>query len=156
MTLDTKKIMFIGPVGVGKTTLTQRLKGLDITYYKTQAIEFHDSVIDTPGEFLQHRRFYNALTVTSAEAEVIGLLTSAIATINTFPQGFASLFNKPVIGIITKIDLVTEPSILERPRKQLYLAGAKEIFEVSSTENTGVDMLQAYLSKDDKIGEDKL
>ena len=27
-----KKIMFVGSVGVGKTTLTQRLKGLDIEY----------------------------------------------------------------------------------------------------------------------------
>lgn len=38
MGLELKKIMFVGPVGVGKTTLTQRLKGLDITYFKTQAI----------------------------------------------------------------------------------------------------------------------
>ena len=29
-----KKIMFVGSVGVGKTTLTQRLKGLDIEYFK--------------------------------------------------------------------------------------------------------------------------
>jgi len=48
-----RKIMFVGSVGVGKTTLTQRLKGLDIQYYKTQAVQFHDSIIDTPGEFLQ-------------------------------------------------------------------------------------------------------
>ena len=34
-----KKIMFVGSVGVGKTTLTQRLKGLDIEYFKTQAVQ---------------------------------------------------------------------------------------------------------------------
>jgi len=28
---NMKKIMFVGPVGVGKTTLTQRLKGLELS-----------------------------------------------------------------------------------------------------------------------------
>ena len=66
---NMKKIMFVGPVGVGKTTLTQRLKGLELSYFKTQAIEFYDAIIDTPGEFLQHRKYYNALNVTATEAE---------------------------------------------------------------------------------------
>ena len=102
---DMKKIMFVGPVGVGKTTLTQRLKGLELTYYKTQAVEFHDTIIDTPGEFLQHRRYYNALNVTGADADVIGLLVAASNQMQTFPQGFSSLFNQEVIGIVTKIDM---------------------------------------------------
>ena len=111
--------MFVGSVGVGKTTLTQRLKGLDIQYYKTQAVQFHDSIIDTPGEFLQHRRYYNALTVTAAEAEIIGLLIAANSTMQTFPQGFSSLFTQDVIGIISKIDLVDSEEQLEFARKQL-------------------------------------
>ncbi len=140
--------MLVGPVGVGKTTLTQRLKGIDISYFKTQAILFYDSIIDTPGEFLQHRRYYNALSVTAAEAEVIGLLASATATMQTFPQGFSSLFNKPVIGIITKVDLVTDPSGLEKARAQLRAAGAKEIFEVFLEDNTGIEAIQNYLTKE--------
>lgn len=148
MGLESKKIMFVGPVGVGKTTLTQRLKGLDINYFKTQAIQFYDSIIDTPGEFLQYRRYYNALSVTAAEAEVIGLLASATATMQTFPQGFSSLFNKPVIGIITKVDLVTDSSSLEKARAQLRAAGAKEIFEVSLTDNQGIDEIRHYLTKE--------
>ena len=46
-----KKIMFVGSVGVGKTTLTQRLKGLDIEYFKTQAVQFHDSILIRQGNF---------------------------------------------------------------------------------------------------------
>lgn len=149
MEAPTRKIMFVGPVGVGKTTLTQRLKGLDVNYFKTQAIEFYDSIIDTPGEFLQHRRYYNALSVTGAEAEVIGLLASATATMQTFPQGFSSLFNKPVIGIITKVDLVTDPSTLEKARTQLKAAGAQVIFEVSLTDHEGIDAIQDYLRKEE-------
>lgn len=140
-----KKIMFIGPVSVGKTTLTQRLKGMEINYYKTQAVQFYDSIIDTPGEFLQHRKYYNALTVTAVESDVIGLLVSATDKMHTFPQGFSSLFTKPVIGIITKIDLVTDDSLIANARQQLLAAGASQIFEVSSTENKGVDRLQEYL-----------
>ena len=74
--------------------LADELKGLDIEYFKTQAVQFHDSIIDTPGEFLQHRRYYNALTVTAAEAEIIGLLIAGNSTMQTFPQGFSSLFTK--------------------------------------------------------------
>lgn len=145
---NMKKIMFVGPVGVGKTTLTQRLKGLELTYYKTQAVEFHDTIIDTPGEFLQHRRYYNALNVTGADADVIGLLVAASNQMQTFPQGFSSLFNQEVIGIVTKIDMADKEEQIEKARRQLKAAGAKEIFEISATENEGIDRLQAYLEAD--------
>ena len=145
---DMKKIMFVGPVGVGKTTLTQRLKGLELTYYKTQAVEFHDTIIDTPGEFLQHRRYYKALNVTGADADVIGLLVAASNQMQTFPQGFSSLFNQEVIGIVTKIDMADKEEQIEKARRQLKAAGAKEIFEISATENEGIDRLQAYLEAD--------
>lgn len=143
-----KKIMFVGPIGVGKTTLTQRLKGMDITYYKTQAVQYHDTIIDTPGEFLQHRKFYNALMVTSVEAEVIGLLISATEKVQLFPQGFSSLFNQQTIGIITKIDLAKSPEDIAIARKQLKDAGVKKIFEISSVENQGIDQLEKFLSEE--------
>lgn len=145
---NMKKIMFVGPVGVGKTTLTQRLKGLELSYFKTQAIEFYDAIIDTPGEFLQHRKYYNALNVTATEADVIGLLVATSNQMQTFPQGFSSLFNKEVIGIVTKIDMAEQPEQIEKARRQLKAAGAKEIFEISATENEGIDRLQAYLEAD--------
>ncbi|MBP2621341.1 EutP/PduV family microcompartment system protein [Streptococcus panodentis] len=144
-----KKIMFVGPVGVGKTTLTQRLKGLELNYYKTQAIQFYDAIIDTPGEFLQHRKYYNALSVTATEADVIGLLVEASNQMHTFPQGFSSLFNQEVIGIVTKIDLAESEAALEKARQQLRAAGASQIFEISSTQNQGVEQLKKYLTADD-------
>lgn len=143
-----KKIMFVGPVGVGKTTLTQRLKGMTVTYHKTQAMHFHDTIIDTPGEFLQHRQYYNALTVTAAEVDVIGLLASAVDAMHSFPQGFASLFTKPVIGIVTKVDLSPHAEAVERARRQLRDAGASRVFDIGLDDNDGLDALQAYLSGD--------
>lgn len=144
---SVKKIMFVGSIGVGKTTLTQRLQGEAVAYAKTQAIQFHDFIIDTPGEFVQHRRFYNALTVTSAEVDVIGLLLSAQESSQIFTQGFAALFNKPVIGILTKMDLVTDESQIAYTTKQLKEAGVKEIFKVSALDDNGINELRAYLNE---------
>ncbi|MBP2100631.1 EutP/PduV family microcompartment system protein [Enterococcus rivorum] len=141
-----KKAIFIGSVGCGKTTLSQKLKGEEIYYNKTQAIEFHDKVIDTPGEFIQHRNYYSALLTTAVDAQVIVLMASAVERKQTFSPLFASAFAKPCIGIITKIDLATAEEI-ERTRKQLELAGAKKFFMISSTENQGIDELISYLEE---------
>ena len=46
-----RKIMFIGRTGAGKTTLTQALKGEDITYQKTQDVQHFNAIKDTPGEY---------------------------------------------------------------------------------------------------------
>ena len=43
------KIMFMGPIQSGKTTLIQAINGESIRYVKTQAIEFDGMAIDTPG-----------------------------------------------------------------------------------------------------------
>jgi len=43
--------MLFGRVGAGKTTLTQALRGEEIKYYKTQYVNYLDTVIDTPGEY---------------------------------------------------------------------------------------------------------
>lgn len=55
----------MGAIGCGKTTLCQALRGEAIVYDKTQAVEFHPEMIDTPGEFILHRQYYAALTVTA-------------------------------------------------------------------------------------------
>ena len=52
-----KKIILIGRVAAGKTTLTQALRGEEIHYYKTQYINYLDSVIDTPGEKIEYGSF---------------------------------------------------------------------------------------------------
>jgi ethanolamine utilization protein EutP len=57
-----RSILLVGSVGVGKTTLKQRLRGEDLEYAKTQALEVHDGVIDTPGEFLESRFYKHSLS----------------------------------------------------------------------------------------------
>ena len=47
--------MLFGRVAAGKTTLTQALRGEEIKYYKTQYVNYLDTVIDTPGEYTERR-----------------------------------------------------------------------------------------------------
>lgn len=140
-----KKIMFVGPIGVGKTTLTQRIEGVEIIYAKTQTVQFHDDIIDTPGEFVQHRLMYNALLVTAAEADILGFLISAKEKEQMFPPGFASLFNKPAIGIITKMDLIDETDDIEFIENQLIMTGASPVFKVGINNDEGIKDLLNYL-----------
>ena len=68
-----KKIIFMGRSECGKTTLTQALKGKEITYHKTQYINNFDVIIDTPGEYLQTHTLGHALALYTYEAQVVGL-----------------------------------------------------------------------------------
>lgn len=144
-----KKIMFVGAVGTGKTTLTQRLEGHEIVYSKTQAIESSRFIVDTPGEFIQRRQFYSALQVTSSSVDYIGLLQSVDESFNTFPPAFASMFSKPVIGVVTKIDKANSEEEVSRAAHALKNAGAREIFNVSSYDDKGIEELLKFLGKEE-------
>lgn len=145
-----KKIMFIGSVGCGKTTLCQRIVGKELEYNKTQAVEFYPQMIDTPGEFIQHRRFHNALQMMAIEAEVIGLVSDCTEEEQIFSPNFAQSFVKPSIGIITKIDSCTDEKQVKEAERRLELAGVEKIFKVSALEDFGVDELTEYLSEKPK------
>ena len=122
------KIMLIGPSAAGKTTLIQRLIDEEIKYDKTQAVEYIGNFIDTPGEYMQQRGYWGSLTITSHDADIIGLV-----------QDSSSEFEKPVVGVITKID--KDDSNPKQARSYLELAGCTTIFEVSSYTGEGVEAL---------------
>lgn len=143
-----KKIMLIGPIGVGKTSLTQRLHGLDLAYQKTQVVQFHEDIIDTPGEFLQHRQYYHALNVTAMQADVIGLMLDASKGEQFFPQGFSNLFTKEMVGLITKMDLIEEGQSMDWAYCQLQEAGCQRIFELSAVDDRGLSDLLEFLQED--------
>ena len=66
-----KRIMLIGQSQCGKTSLVQRLQGDPMAYHKTQALDYCDYAIDTPGEYLENRGLYSALITTSCDADVV-------------------------------------------------------------------------------------
>lgn len=147
-----KKIMMIGKIGCGKTTLSQRLLGEDIHYQKTQAIQVvGDDIVDTPGEYLELKQYYNALTVTAVDTDVILLLFSATDEQNAFSPRMSSMFGgKPIIGVITKMDICKNSELVESGREILMMAGAWEIVEVGFGDDAGIDRL---LDRIEHIGE---
>lgn len=139
-----KKIIIIGSIGSGKTTLIQSLKKINTKYKKTQALEYYGNIIDTPGEYLENRRYYNALTIASYDCDEIALIQDSSNKRCVFPPNFASIFTKPVIGIVTKID--KEDIYIDNSIKCLKLAGAQKIFKVSSKEDIGIKDIQNYIN----------
>lgn len=142
-----KKILLVGAVGTGKTTLMQNLQGRELSYRKTQGIEKYLTITDTPGEFTQRRRFYHALQVSSLEVDLVCLLQSVNQEVNAYPPGFTSLFTRPSVGIITKIDLAPSETSVDQAESALKASGVSKIFKVSALTNQGIDQLKNYLKE---------
>lgn len=141
-----KKIMLIGETGCGKTSLTQALNNERVEYKKTQALEFNNLVIDTPGEYIENRNYYNAIIASSVDADVIALIQPCNKELSIFPPAFGSIFAKPVIGIISKIDLCEKEEDLIASEKYLKESGAEVVFQISSTKNIGIENIKKYLN----------
>lgn len=142
-----KKIILIGRVAAGKTTLTQALRGEQIHYYKTQYINYLDTVIDTPGEYTELRQTSGALALYAYEADVVGLVLSANEPYSIFSPCITSLVNREVIGIVSGID--KPDANVERVTRWLQLAGCKKIFPVSAITGEGLDKIIEFLEEDD-------
>ena len=140
--------MLIGRVAAGKTTLTQALRGEEIKYYKTQYVYYHDTVIDTPGEYTERRETSGALALYAYEADVVGLVLSANEPYSIFSPCLTSMVNREVIGIISGID--KPDANVERVTRWLKLAGCKKIFPVCAITGQGLRELIEYLETDEE------
>lgn len=139
-----KKVMLIGRTGCGKTTLTQKLNKEEIRYKKTQAVSYKNTIIDTPGEYVENKMYYKSLLVLSTEAKIIILVQSAIDETTLFPPKFATMFpKKEVIGLVTKIDL--ENANIERSKKILLEAGTTEVFMIGLNDEEGLEAIKKRL-----------
>ena len=147
-----RKMMLVGRSESGKTTLTQALRGENLHYHKTQYINYHDVIIDTPGEYAQTKGLGRALALYSYEADVVGLLMSSTESYSLYPPCVTAAANREVIGIITKCD--HENANIPQAENWLRLAGCEKIFPISSYTGEGIDELLEYLSHDiEKIPE---
>lgn len=142
----TKRIMLVGGVGAGKTTFCQALYGMAQNYRKTQSVQVVNSTIDTPGEYLENRTLYRALTVTAADADIIVLVQDCTDERYCFPPGFTGMFGKPVIGVVTKCDLATGEHMLCLAEEKLRLAGCLTVFRISSKSLAGIETVKTHLA----------
>ena len=139
-----KKLMLIGRVAAGKTTLTQALRGEEIKYFKTQYVNYLDTVIDTPGEYTERRETSGALALYAYEADVVGLVLSATDEYSIFPPACAPVANRPVVGVVTQCDKAdARPDVAAM---RLWLSGCERIFLTSATDRRGIDELLEYLN----------
>lgn len=142
-----KKIMLIGRSGAGKTTICQFLNNEKLSYHKTQNVQIvGKNMIDTPGEYTERRFRYGSLQVTSTDADIVVFVKDATETGSMFAPGFASMFGKPTVGIITKKDLADE-QMIKKARNFLRQAGVTESFAVSAITGKGFNELISYIEK---------
>ncbi|MBS5958214.1 MULTISPECIES: EutP/PduV family microcompartment system protein [Clostridia] len=142
-----KKLFLCGRSEAGKTSLTQALKGEPVVYHKTQYVNHWDITIDTPGEYVENKNLaLQGLCCFTYESDVIGLLCSANEPFNLFPPGVSNACNRPVIGIITKIDC--KDAKVPMVRQWLEEAGCEKIFPVSSITGEGMDDLLSFLKEE--------
>ena len=138
------KVMMVGAVSCGKTTLCQRMNNDILRYRKTQTVVVNGTNIDTPGEYLEMRRMQKALIVTAADADIILFLQDATQNCSWYGPNMTSMFHCPVIGVVTKTDIATDQQI-RNASELLRLSGTEIIFEVSSVTGEGIDELVEYL-----------
>lgn len=141
-----KKVILIGRSGAGKTSLLQALRGDQLHYQKTQAVEIIDGILDTPGEYMENRALYRGLMVTAADADVVAFVQDCLDMQTVFPPSFSTAFAKPCVGLITKIDLGNDKCI-ERAETDLQMAGCQRIIRTSSKEQKGIQEFLEYLNE---------
>ncbi|MCB1690141.1 MAG: hypothetical protein KDI33_16715 [Halioglobus sp.] len=136
----------MGAVSSGKTALAQALLGLTGDILKTQAAEFHhNNVIDTPGEFVGRRNYYNALLATIVDVPTILYVQAANTTFFAMPAGLLSVYpDKRIVGVITKIDL--PDADIDAACQVLQDNGiAEPYFATSAKTGFGLPTLRRYL-----------
>ena len=141
-----KKIFLMGRSEAGKTSLTQALKGEELHYIKTQYTNTEDDTIDSPGEYAESKHFSVGLACFSFEADVIAMVQAADEPFNLFGPGGHSFIQRPLIGIITKVD--SPYANIPMVRQWMENAGCERIFEVNNVTREGIRELLEYLEDD--------
>jgi ethanolamine utilization protein EutP len=125
--------------------LSQALSDRKLEYRKTQTVEVIGDIIDTPGEYLERKPFFKALTVTAMDCDCVAILLDVTDAQISIPPLIAAIFGREVIGVVTKVDLAENEQQLRYAGDNLRMAGCFNIFYVSSKTGEGIDKLKAYL-----------
>ncbi|WP_273484132.1 EutP/PduV family microcompartment system protein [Desulforamulus ruminis] len=139
-----KRIMVVGPGQSGKSTLIDVLNDCAGPLRKTQDVIYGQRTIDTPSSYIENPFMYKYLIAIAQTASHVLLLVDQSRPVEVYPPGFAKSFNRPVIGVINKIDLAPENARL--CMQQLKRAGVLEpYFRISLKDHEGVKALKDYL-----------
>ena len=139
-----KRVMVIGPSRCGKTTLVRALEEDGRPLRRTPDLIYGKRTMDCPGSYVENADMYKHLIAASQDASHVLILVDQSRPIDIYSPNFARVFTKPVIGVITKVDLMPENE--ESCLRQMRLIGVEEpIFRVSVPEGIGIEALKQYL-----------
>ncbi|MCR2044912.1 EutP/PduV family microcompartment system protein [Anaerosalibacter massiliensis] len=139
-----KRIMVIGPTNCGKTTLVNALNDYNGPLRKTQDIIYGKNTIDVPGSYVENTWMYKHLIATAQDASHILILVDQSKCVDVYSPGFAKAFKCPVIGVITKVDLMAENEDL--CIQQLKKIGISEpYYKISVPSEIGIKTLKEHL-----------
>lgn len=139
-----KRIMIIGPTNCGKTTLANALNDYRGPLRKTQDIIYGKNTIDVPGSYIENTWMYKHIIAAAQDASHVLMLIDQSRCVNVYSPGFAKAFRCPVVGVITKVDLMAENE--EFCFKQLKQIGIVEpYYKISVPSRIGIDALKEYL-----------
>lgn len=135
------RVMIIGSIGAGKTTLTNALLNKSLDAWKTQSLHYDEWIVDTPGEYLENPMHYRNIMATSLEVTHVFYIQDATNEKLSFPPGFSSAFSKLAIGVITKAD--DEQANIENAKRNLKsVIGNAPIVITSAKEAKGLQTLR--------------
>lgn len=139
-----KRVMVIGATKCGKTTLVNMLNDYEGPLRKTQDIIYGKNTIDVPGSYIECPWMYKHLIATAQDASHVLILVDQSRCANVYSPGFAKAFRCPVIGVITKSDLMAENE--DFCFRQLTQIGVSEpYYKISAPTGVGMVALKEYL-----------
>lgn len=139
-----KRIMVIGPSRCGKTTLVNALNSYDGPLKRTPDLIYGKNTIDVPSAYLENSWMYKHIIAAAQDASHVLILVDQSNCNEIYSHGFAKSFRCPVIGVITKCDLIPENE--EKCLRQLKNVGVSEpYFNISFPMGIGIDALKKYL-----------
>ncbi len=138
------KLMLIGAIDAGKTSLINAVLGRDVKALKTQVLLYYDWIVDTPGEYTENPMFYHNIMATALEVTHIAYIQDATRNKSIFPPGFSTGFTKLAIALVTKCD--HEAADLERATHLLKKTVYKgPILYTSAFDGRGLEHLKALV-----------
>lgn len=141
------RVMIIGGIGAGKSSLAAKINDSEKEVRKTQTLMYDSFTIDTPGEYIENPFMYKNIIAASEEADFIMFVQDINQIRCIFPPGIGRSFNRKTFGVITKADGSLEN--LDKVIKHFREIGVSEpYFITSSKTGKGIKELKKFLKKD--------